>query len=192
MQPAFRQAGSARSYPGAATVPGSAHPGRRYQDLPRRALEPVPLFLLRPLFAAIVAGVAGRHPELFGRLGPEGGKRILIDPVNLPFVLLLRPYRYRPSLTPHRRSEAVPHDARISGTFLTLLELIDGQADSDALFFSRDLRVDGDTAAIVALRNALDDMEVPLADDIAGHAGPLSRPMRAALGRLRTFRSSHR
>jgi predicted lipid carrier protein YhbT len=59
--------------------------------------------------------------------------------------------------------------------------MIDGQSDSDALFFNRDLSVTGDTEAVVALRNALDNMDATLADDVAACFGPLSRPVRAVI-----------
>ena len=141
-------------------------------------LPPPPLFPLQPILARIVTTVARRHPELFERLGDGCGKRFLIDPTNLPFVLLLQPDPDRPRLRAWRRDRPVPHDVRIAGSFLTLLRMIDSQTDSDALFFNRDLSVTGDTEAMVALRNGLDDMDTTLADDVAAAFGPLSRPVR--------------
>lgn len=54
---------------------------------------------------------------------------------------------------------------------MTLLGMIDGRYDGDALFFTRDLSVQGDTEAVVCLRNALDDMEGSVADDVAAFFG---------------------
>ena len=65
--------------------------------------------------------------------------------------------------------------------------MIDGQTDSDALFFNRELTVTGNTEAIVALRNALDDMDVTLADDVAAAFGPLSRPVRTLFDLINRF-----
>ena len=144
-----------------------------------RWLPPVPLFALQPMLQHIVTTVAERHPELFARLGDSSRKRFLIDPRSLPFFLLLQPNAERPRLRAFQRDQDIEHDVHISGTFLTLLRMIDGQTDSDALFFNRELTVTGDTEAIVALRNALDDMDVTLADDVAAAFGPLSRPVRA-------------
>jgi len=144
-----------------------------------RLLPPLPLFVLQPLLTHIVTTIAKRHPELFARLGDSAGKRFMIDPRNLPFFLLLQPDGDYPRLTACNRGQDVEHDVCISGTFLTLLEMIDSQTDSDALFFNRDLTITGDTEAIVALRNALDDMDATLADDVAASFGPLSRPVRA-------------
>ncbi len=162
------------------------------QNLPKLVLAPVPLPVLRPMLARIVSGVARRHPELFARLGDNKDKRILIDPVNMPFVLLLQPHPDRPRLKAFRRRQNIPHDARITGTFLTLLEMIDGQTDSDALFFSRDLLIEGDTEAVVALRNALDDMDVTLAEDLVSSSGLLSGPARRSLKFLRKVKSHER
>lgn len=162
------------------------------QNLPRYVLAPLPIFPLQPLLAGIISGVSKRHPGLFNRLGESRSRRILIDPLNLPFALLLAPDRDRWSLRAVRRGAAGSYDARIAGTALTLLDLIDCQRDGDALFFTRDLLVEGDTEAVVALRNALDDMDGSLAEDIAAHAGPLSRAVQAALVMLRKIRNQAR
>ncbi|MCB9979311.1 MAG: SCP2 sterol-binding domain-containing protein [Rhodospirillales bacterium] len=163
----------------------------RLRTLPRIALAPIPLFLLQPLLRFIVTGVARRHPALFNRLGSSQNKAILIDPTNLPFALLLHPRPDTPTLEAVRRKKKVPHDAKITGTFLTLLDMIDGNMDGDALFFTRDLKIEGDTEAIVALRNALDDMDISLADDLAAHAGPLSGALKKSLRALQGIRRSH-
>jgi predicted lipid carrier protein YhbT len=144
-----------------------------------RLLPPLPLFALQPVLGHIVNSVARRHPELFARLGNSATKRFLIDPLNLPFFLLLQPDPERPTLRAHHRGDHVEHDVHISGTFVTLLKIINGQTDGDSLFFNRDLIITGDTEAVVALRNALDDMDTSLADDVASSFGPLSGPIRA-------------
>ena len=54
---------------------------------------------------------------------------------------------------------------------MTLLGMIDGRYDGDALFFTRDLIVEGDTEAVVCLRNAVDDVEGSVADDVATFFG---------------------
>lgn len=144
-----------------------------------RVLPSPPLFALQPLLGHVVASISKRHPELFARLGFSCRKSFLIDPSNLPFVLLLKPSQIAPQLVAYGRGQDIGHDVHISGSFLTLLKLINGEADSDALFFNRNLKATGDTEAIVALRNALDDMDGTLASDVAASFGPLSRPVRA-------------
>ncbi|RXV64640.1 sterol-binding protein [Roseovarius sp. A46] len=138
--------------------------------------------VVQPLLSRVVRRIAGRHPSLFARLGPHQGTDFLIDPVDLPFALHLRP---DPGALLFR---AVPRDAApqagavIRGRFLLLLELVDSEEDGDAAFFSRDLEVTGDTEAVVRLRNALDDVDGSIAEETAAMFGP---PGRAVLARLR-------
>ncbi|MCK9920119.1 SCP2 sterol-binding domain-containing protein [Microbacteriaceae bacterium K1510] len=155
------------------------------QHIPSLLLTPIPLALLQPVLSRIAAHVARTRPELFDRLGPHAGKHFLIDPTDLPFVLILTPEREAPRLTAHRRIERPAHDAAIAGTFLTLLDMIDGTLDGDAMFFSRDLKVSGDTEAVVALRNALDDFDGSALQAVIGSFGPLAGPASLALSGLR-------
>lgn len=159
--------------------------------LPRSLLASAPL-LLQPVLGRIVRLVAENHPELRPRLGDAAGKRILIDPVNLPFVLLLRLDAGRPELHAFLRGQQPSHDGRIAASMLTLLDLVDGGIDSDALFFSRELRVEGDTAAVVALRNALEETEGRIADCVAAGFGPFSAPAAGVLALLRSMRRRSR
>jgi len=68
------------------------------------------------------------------------------------------------------------------------LQLVDADADGDALFFSRDLVISGNTEAVVTLRNALDDVDGSIAEDVADMFGP---PGRFALGYLRRAATKH-
>jgi O2-independent ubiquinone biosynthesis accessory factor UbiT len=158
------------------------------RNAPAFLLAPVPLVLLQPLLDRIAAHVARSRPELFARLGPHTKKRFLIDPIDLPFVLILTPDSHDPHLKAYRRYENPDHDAGIAGTFFNLLDMIDGALDGDALFFSRDLQVSGDTEAVVVLRNALDDVEGSALDSVVAAFGPLSRPVSGVLSILRTQR----
>lgn len=156
--------------------PSSARPGLT------RFLPPMPLFLLQPILRRIAAKVARENPSLFNRLGPHRTARFVIDPQGLPFGLLLIPNPEALTFRAFHRSAEPAADARIGGKFFDLLGLLDGGADGDALFFSRDLDVTGNTEAVVCLRNALDDVEGSIAESVAGMFGP---PGRAALAGLR-------
>jgi predicted lipid carrier protein YhbT len=151
-----------------------ATPAASDRASPLPLLRFLPLPLLQPILSLISTKVARAQPDVFARLGPHALKSFVIDPTDLPFVLLLQPRADAPSLTAWRRSE-VPHcHARIAGSFLNLFDLIDGSLDGDALFFTRELRVTGDTEAVVALRNALDDVDGGVVQSITGAFGPLS------------------
>jgi len=149
-----------------------------------RFLPPMPLFLLQPILRRIAAKVARENPSLFNRLGPHKTARFVIDPQGLPFGLLLIPNPDALTFRAFHRSAEPASDARIGGKFLDLLGLLDGGADGDALFFSRDLDVTGNTEAVVCLRNALDDVEGSIAESVAGMFGPPGRATLAGLRRL--------
>ena len=68
------------------------------ENAPSVLLAPVPLALLQPIFNRIANHVAHSRPELFHRLGAHAGKRFLIDPIDLPFVLVLTPLPEQPLL----------------------------------------------------------------------------------------------
>jgi predicted lipid carrier protein YhbT len=148
----------------------------------RTAVARLACALIQPFLSRVVRRTAARHPSLFARLGPHQTTDFLIDPVELPFALHLRP---DPEALVFRAvpRDAAPHaGAAIRGRFLLLLELVDAEQDGDAAFFSRDLEVSGDTEAVVRLRNALDDIDGSLAEETVAMFGA---PGRAMLARLR-------
>lgn len=153
----------------------------------------IPLPLLQPVLSLIGTQVARNQPDIFLRLGEHAQKTFIIDPTDLPFVLILKPRPEAPALGACHRSEAPASHARIAGTFLDLFRLVDGSLDGDALFFSRDLKVTGDTEAVVALRNALDDIDGGLVQAVTGSFGPLSPIAAMTVGHFRSVggRSSH-
>lgn len=140
------------------------------------------LLPLQPVLARIVRRIAAENPSMFNRLGPWAGADFVIDPSDLPFALHLRPDRERPVLRAVPRGALPERVAHIRGRFLDLLELIDADLDGDALFFSRGLLIEGNTEAVVSLRNALDDIDGSIAERVAAMFGA---PGRAALAALR-------
>jgi predicted lipid carrier protein YhbT len=146
------------------------------------AIARLACLVLQPVLTRVVRRVAAGHPSLFARLGPHQATDFLIDPVELPFALHLRPDPQALVFRAVPRDAAPQAGATIRGRFLLLLELIDAEQDGDAAFFSRDLEVSGDTEAVVRLRNALDDMDGSLAEETSAMFGPAGR---AVLARLR-------
>ena len=159
---------------------------------PRWLVAPATHVLLQPILDRIAMHVARSRPELFVRLGIHANKRFLIDPVELPFPLFLVPNASNPRLVACDRRECPACDARVSGTFSNLLDMISGSIDGDALFFNRDLSITGDVEAVVALRNALDDFDGSVVDTIIGAFGPLSGAMRFALAALHNSQGGRR
>jgi len=132
----------------------------------------LPLAPLAQALTILARRLVTNHPGMISRLGPYVDRRFAIVPTDLPVSLLLHPHPTAMRVTLHRQPPA--SDARIAGPLAALLGLVHGTWDGDALFFSRDLVIDGDTAAALALRNAIDDSELDLGAEIAGLSGPFS------------------
>ena len=133
---------------------------RRWTELLYRARRPVEILL-----TASLRSVARRQPEAFDRLGPVRQATIRIVPDHLPVAFEMRPDGAAGSIRVVRPdADAAMTSARISGPLLTLLALFGGRGDADGAFFQRRIDVDGDTAAILALHNALEASELTMAD----------------------------
>ena len=152
-----------------------------FPALAAKLMQPLPLFPLRLAAQKVVDSVAARHPGLFARLGDQAGKTFLLDPTDLPFAFLLRPRQEKPEIDVVKRGEAAAWEAHIAGPFAALLGMLHGTMDGDALFFSRDIVIEGDTEAVLALRNALDDAEIDILGEVTAILGPLGPAMEAAL-----------
>ena len=142
------------------------------------AVRPLPPLLLQPFLSIAMEAMRRRHPSVFERLAELGDPVFLIDPVDLPFVFLLRSHAERPGLAALGDAAAVKATATIRGPLLRLIDLLEGRIDGDALFFSRDLVVEGETEAVVALRNAVDDAEIDVMADALSLLGPAAGPAR--------------
>jgi len=136
-------------------------------------LRGMPSIVIETLLSRLVTVTTERHPRLFDRLGVFAGSRYLIDPTDMPFVLILHPAAIEGRLRVLPRDTTEPRDARIGGPLAALLGLVHGSYDGDALFFSRDLVIEGDTEAVLALRNAVDDAEIDLSEEALHGLGPL-------------------
>ncbi|MCW9043007.1 MAG: SCP2 sterol-binding domain-containing protein [Pseudopelagicola sp.] len=130
------------------------------------AMRPLPLRPVSILLSRLARRVAARHPDLFERMGEYGGARFALDMTDQPFVLLLDLGHGDPSIKAMRRARVGAVDATIRGPVSGFLGMMHGTLDGDALFFSRDLAVEGDTSSVLALRNAIDDAELDLAEEI--------------------------
>ncbi|MEP0322101.1 ubiquinone anaerobic biosynthesis accessory factor UbiT [Bauldia litoralis] len=124
----------------------------------------------------LLGAVVRRHPRIFDRLGEYSQKQFGIEATDLPFAFILEPRPDAPRMVAVRKLPAIGIDARISGTLAALVALADGTCDGDALFFSRDLEIEGDIEAIVALRNAIDDSGVDILRDTTADLGPFGPP----------------
>ncbi len=137
------------------------------------AMRPLPPKALQPLLSFAMRAVLRRHPGLLDRLSNVDNPVYLIDATDLPFVFVLRPAPLLPTLTAHPDDQGLKATAAIRGPLMTLISLLEGRIDGDAMFFQRDLVIEGDTEAVVALRNAVDGAEIDVAEDVLAFLGPL-------------------
>ncbi|OUS19891.1 sterol-binding protein [Rhodobacterales bacterium 59_46_T64] len=157
-----------------------------FPQLPALALRCAPVAPMSMALGGFVARLAQRHAGMFRRLGAYGRSRFVIDPTDLPVSLALEPRGGCPRVQVSRGP--LHGDARIAGPLAALLGMVHGAYDGDALFFSRDLVIEGDTAAVLALRNAIDDAELDLCAEAQSMAGPFADAVKrvVALAETRT------
>jgi predicted lipid carrier protein YhbT len=115
--------------------------------------------LLGPALALTARLAARRHPDLFERLAAIPDPTFALVPDELPVAVIVRADTRRPRMRAVAKRDLDP--ARVAtvvrGPLSRLAALADGRLDGDALFFSREIAIEGSTEAAVALRNALDN-----------------------------------
>ena len=154
---------------------------RSFPPCVARLTQFLPLMPLERLIAKAANRIAGQHPEFFDRLDVYAEKSFVIVPTDLDWIAGLTFFNERVQIRLSRTLDAFPNrDVTVTAPFLSLLSLMDGEEDGDALFFSRDLTIEGDTEAVLALRNALDDAEIDFIYECAQMAGPLSKPVESS------------
>ncbi|MDN3721333.1 SCP2 sterol-binding domain-containing protein [Roseibium salinum] len=123
-------------------------------------IAPLPRLPMEALLSRFIRRLVARRPDLLRRLGAVVQVPVAIVPDDLPHAFLL-------SLDPLRSSVRICDKTRISeaqavvrAPFLVLLGLLDGTYDGDALFFTRDLRIEGRTEYVLALRNTLEEADL--------------------------------
>lgn len=126
-------------------------------------LRPAPVILFDKLVVHILKKITLLYPEIFDRLKPLGFCRYCIIPTDLHLNFLVTLDHGKPSIETYRMDHSRPEaEATISGSLHSLIQLTEGNVDGDALFFSRALTVEGDTEAILSLRNAIDSADISL------------------------------
>lgn len=159
--------------------PSAASPGPlpTIPPLVALAMRPLPLLPLQLVLGGVLRRIHRRNPAIFDRLGAHARARFGIKPTDLPFAFVVEAKPPRLSVV---RELPKGLDARISASLANLLALLEGKVDGDALMFSRELVIEGDVEAVLALRNAIDDAQLDLAAELSSLFGPLGVPARRA------------
>lgn len=147
--------------------------------LAAKVAEHLPLQPLEIAMRQLIGRALSARPGFGARLAEYAGKRFAIDPTDCPFAFVITPHDDGADVEAVRDLADRAYDARIKAPLVVLMGMVDGTYDGDALFFSRDLMIEGDTSAVLALRNALEDAEFAPAD-IVGLPDPVQGPFNRA------------
>ena len=132
------------------------------------ALKIFPLWFLKPWVRIIFARIVAAHPEISERLLGYEEKSLMLCPDGHEIAFLLKVKTGGATLELVEKNQ-VDAGAKVSGKMASLIELGSGKIGGDALFFCRDLFLEGETSLVVALRNAVDGAKVrPIYDLIKG------------------------
>ena len=130
----------------------------------------------------VVGRTLERNPDWLRRLPWQDERRILIEPTDLPVAFLVCCHARLFRLILVKKGWTPDVAATIRGPISALIGIARGNDDGDALFFSRTLVIEGDSEVVVALRNALDGVEISFIEDVLPLPGPLVPLARAAAG----------
>ncbi|MBL4767458.1 MAG: SCP2 sterol-binding domain-containing protein [Rhodobacteraceae bacterium] len=143
-------------------------------------IRPLPVAPLNQILAYVTSRIQHNHPAILDRLRPLTGTDFLIRPTDMPYNIRLTIGECTVDCRIEDEFQA-PVDVTISGPLTCLMDMMEGKLDGDALFFSRSLTVEGDTEALLTLRNALDSDDIDLRDEILDLFGPLKGPAHTLL-----------
>ena len=162
-------------------------------ELAKRAIRAgsalAPRFVTDPLLERVVALLLKRHPRVFDRLARHDGRRVRIVPDELCLAFELTVHRRSPRLVATARDDVSRAHAEIRGALPALIALLEGRIDGDALFFSRELTISGDTELVLALRNAVDSARIDLVEDLASLFGSAAGPVEVLMRRAAAIAS---
>ncbi len=141
-------------------------------------LNLLPSFVLAPLVRRLNNVMRRRHPDLVSNFASLDPAVLHVLPTGLRHRFALAFGGGRLDISLLGIDENSMASATIKGDLSVLIDLLEGRYDGDAMFFSRELQISGDTSAIVAVRNTLDREELDLRGEIAALFGPFSYPAR--------------
>lgn len=150
-----------------------------------RILGFAPVALAERIGQLAFARMIGRHRRLLDRLGDHAGSVFAFAPSDIPFEFAVIPREG--TVKAARPGRQLDFDVKLSGPVVLLLALAEGRVDGDAEFFGRQIAVEGDMEAMLALRNALENEAIDFTRDLAPKGRLAGRPVELGLAKLRTW-----
>ena len=145
----------------------------------------VPSIAAQRVGQAAFARVIGQHPRLLDRLGELAGRVFAFAPTDIPFQFAVTPREG--TVKAARPGRHLDFDVKVSGPVVLLLALAEGRVDGDAEFFGRQIVIEGDMEAMLALRNALENESIDFTRDLAPKGRLARRPVEGGLAKLRSW-----
>ena len=133
-------------------------------------LKRFPLVYIQPVLQKSMKIISEKHNNIFTRILHSNNNKdvkVVIDAIDIPFLFYIIITQNGNYLKAIKRTENVLHDAKISGHLTALLDLFEGTLDGDTAFFSKQLTIEGSTAIVVSLRNAIDSADINLVNDLS-------------------------
>ena len=139
-------------------------------------LQPIiPKIIVQKAIDSLTAYFTKIHPGVVDRMSDYAPARIVLNPTDMPFYFLAEFTKSNFHILYIENDDIdLQEITTISATFDFFLKMLERQSDGDALFFSRQLMIEGDTTIVVALRNILEAENVNINDDINETFGTLS------------------
>jgi len=138
------------------------NPRKGLPELVGKIIRPLPLFPLEKIFKLILKKIIAKNPNVFKRMGEYAGDKFLIKITDLPFVVVIDTSPKAPNIYVRRDADNLEIAATVTAPILSHVKMLTGELDGDALFFAREIRISGSTESVLALRNAVDSMDLDI------------------------------
>lgn len=142
--------------------------------------RPLPSGPINLVLKNICQKLITNHPDAFNRLEPIMGKKFIISPTDLQDDICVI-FQNETIDAVIESSADADYDVKITGSMNALLSMLDGEQDGDALFFNRQILVEGDTEALLTLRNAMDSEDINLKEELVNTLGIFKKPAEIAV-----------
>lgn len=166
-------------------MPQAVIPSFSPELLLRPVMRLLPDMIVRSAITQRLCGFHRDYPGIAARLSDIQGAVFEINVIEFPYPIYLGIGSGGEIQIRYGAHEDKP-DVRVSGTLHGFVRMLDGTDDGDALFFSRSLRIEGDTEALLTLRNAMDSENVDflrllVPSPLHAAAKRLSAPLRSLI-----------
>lgn len=124
-------------------------------------------WLIQKCVDALVGRFMTYHGYVIDRMAEYAPVYMVMEPRDLPISFFVHFSSNKLDIQVIEKGAYTSQDPIIiSAKLATFISILEGNLDGDALFFSRELSITGDTTSIVALRNILEAESIDINEDI--------------------------